>query len=443
MLHPLSHAFTVKFNEEFFVMSECPTGADPKTCGVDPKSCPGCDPAHHAEQKTKEEQELLRSLKQIRHKLVVMSGKGGVGKSSVAVGLALALARRGHRVGLMDVDLHGPNVLRMLGLKEPLDLMHAQFPLPPDLFDHLRVVSIEMLMRNREMAVIWRGPLKHQLIRQFLTEVQWDSLDYLVVDCPPGTGDEPMSVAQNIPDAKALIVTTPQEISLADVRKSINFCQKINMDLLGIVENMSGYRCPHCGQDLPLFKKGGGAKTAQAAKVPFLGALPFDPEMVEAADQGKLLEMNEADSPFFQALRPIVDYLLKVLPLTPVSTREPGVWKFAVPVDDGKLSDKFGHAAHFAILRVKDGTVEKELLPTPPHQPGGIPQWLEEQGVTHVIAGSLGEKAQKLLTHKGIEVIAGAPAEAPEALVEKYLNKTLTTTESAVHPGGCSQCSTA
>jgi ATP-binding protein involved in chromosome partitioning len=425
-------------------MTECPSGADPKTCGVDPKSCQGCDPAHHEEQKTEEERVLQRSLKQIRHKLVVMSGKGGVGKSSVAVALAVALARRGHKVGLMDVDLHGPNVLRMLGLKDPLDLLHAQFPLPPDLFDHLRVVSIEMLMKNREMAVIWRGPLKHQLIRQFLTEVQWDSLDYLVVDCPPGTGDEPMSVAQTIPDAKAVIVTTPQEISLADVRKSINFCQKINMDILGIVENMSGYHCPHCGHDLPLFKSGGGAKTAQAAKVPFLGALPFDPQVVEAADQGTLLDVKETESAFFKALRPIVDYLLETLPLTPLATREPGVLKFALPVDDGKLSDKFGQAAQFAIFTVQDGTMgPKELLPTPPHQPGGIPEWLDDLKVTHVIAGTLGEKAQKLLTHKGIQVIAGAPLEAPEELVAKYLQKTLTTNPGATHAGGCSQCSTA
>jgi len=424
-------------------MTECPSGADPKTCGADPKACAGCDPAHHDEAKTQEEQELQRSLKQIRHKLVVMSGKGGVGKSSVAVALAVALARRGHRVGLMDVDLHGPNVLRMLGLKDPLDLMHAQFPLPPDLFNNLRVVSIEMLMKDREMAVIWRGPLKHQLIRQFLTEVQWDELDYLVVDCPPGTGDEPMSVAQTIPDAKAVIVTTPQEISLADVRKSINFCQKINLEILGIVENMSGYHCPHCGHDLPLFKSGGGAKTAQAAKVPFLGALPFDPQVVEASDQGQLLEVKETESAFFKALRPIVDYLLKTLPLTPVATREPGVLKFALPVDDGKLSDKFGQAARFAIFTVKDGVMgAKELVPTPPHQPGGIPEWLDDLKVTHVIAGTLGEKAQKLLTHKGMEVIAGAPLEAPETLVEKYLNKTLSTSL-AVHPGGCSQCSTA
>jgi predicted Fe-Mo cluster-binding NifX family protein len=321
--------------------------------------------------------------------------------------------------------------------------LHAQFPLPPDLFNNLRVVSIEMLMKDREMAVIWRGPLKHQLIRQFLTEVQWDELDYLVVDCPPGTGDEPMSVAQTIPDAKAVIVTTPQEISLADVRKSINFCQKINLTILGIVENMSGYHCPHCGHDLPLFKSGGGAKTAQAAKVPFLGALPFDPQLVEAADQGQLLEVKETESAFFKALRPIVDYLLKTLPLTPVATREPGVLKFALPVDDGKLSDKFGHAAKFAIFTVKDGVMgAKELIPTPPHQPGGIPEWLDDLKVTHVIAGTLGEKAQKLLIHKGMEVIAGAPLEAPETLVEKYLNKTLSTSP-GVHPGGCSQCSTA
>ena len=147
--------------------------------------------------------------------------------------------------------------------------------------------------------------------------MQWGDLDYLVVDSPPGTGDEPMSVAQTIPDAQAIIVTTPQEISLADVRKSLNFCEKINMKVVGIVENMSGYACPHCGKDLPLFKRGGGEKTAHAAKVPFLGALPFDPAVVEAADQGQLLDVKEADSPFFQALKPIVDHLLETLPANP------------------------------------------------------------------------------------------------------------------------------
>ena len=411
-------------------MSDCPSGADPKTCGADPNSCPGCSPGN--QEVDPMEQEIARTRKQIRHKILVMSGKGGVGKSSVAVSLALSLARRGHKVGLMDVDLHGPNVLRMLGLTEPLDLMHAQFNLPPDLFDNLRVISIEMLMKNREQAVIWRGPLKHQLIQQFMSEVQWGPLDYLVIDAPPGTGDEPMSVAQTIPEAKALIVTTPQEISLADVRKSINFCQKINMDILGLVENMSGYSCPHCGETIPLFKTGGAAKTAQTAKVPFLGALPFDPKVVEAADQGQLILVPEGESSFLQAMRPIIDYLVETLSPT-ASRREPGVLKFALPLDDGKLASKFSQAQQFALFTVKEGAiVEKETIPTPPHEPGGIPEILDDLGVTHVIALGLGEKAQGLIQHKGIEVIPGNPQETPENLVTNYLKD---------HPAPACQCS--
>jgi predicted Fe-Mo cluster-binding NifX family protein len=164
--------------------------------------------------------------------------------------------------------------------------------------------------------------------------------------------------------------------------------------------------------------------------------------VVEAADQGRLLDIQEADSPFLQAMKPIVDYILETLPATPLVTREPGVLKFALPVEDGKLSDKFGHASHFAFFTVKDGAVgPKELIPSPGHEPGGIPEWLDDQGVTHVIAGSLGEKAQALLTKKGMEVIAGAPLEAPEALVEKYLKQTLATSPRE-HPGGGGQCST-
>jgi Mrp family chromosome partitioning ATPase/predicted Fe-Mo cluster-binding NifX family protein len=402
-------------------MEKCPSSAGPQTCGADPKSCAGCDPAQMAEEKQKEEVTLTRALKQIRHKILVMSGKGGVGKSSVAVSLALSLARRGYKVGLMDVDLHGPNVLRMLGLKQPFDLMHAQFQLPPDLFENLKVISIEVLMRDREMAVIWRGPLKHQMIRQFLTEVQWGSLDYLVIDAPPGTGDEPMSVAQTIPDAQAVIVTTPQEISLADVRKSLNFCRKINLNVLGIVENMSGYFCPHCGKELPLFRKGGGAKTAQAAKVPFLGSLPFDPQVVEAADQGQLMELKEQDSPFFQGLAPIVKYIAETLPPGAKKEREPGLMKFAVPVEDGKMAAKLADAKHFAIFTVKDGAIADTQIKLPPsHGFGGFPEWLDDLEVTHLIAADLSDKAQELLKRKDIQVLPGEPRKAPEVLVAKY-----------------------
>ena len=204
---------------------------------------------------------IARSLSRIGHKLLVMSGKGGVGKSSLAVNLATALSLKGYRVGLMDVDLHGPSIARMLGLDGLASVRpeeEAIHPLKVD--DHLKVISIEALMPDKDSAVIWRGPLKISVIRQFVSDVVWGDLDFLVIDSPPGTGDEPLTVAQTIPDALAVIVTTPQDISLADVRKSINFCRQVNMNILGLVENMSGYTCPHCGQETALFKKGGRGK---------------------------------------------------------------------------------------------------------------------------------------------------------------------------------------
>jgi len=384
----------------------------------DPKACSTCNVAQE-QQQTEEEKALCRTLAQIRHKILVMSGKGGVGKSSVAVALALGLARAGHKVGMMDVDIHGPNVLRMLGLKEPFDLASAQFLMPPEIFHNLKVISIEAVMRDREIAVIWRGPLKHQLIRQFLTEVQWGFLDYLIIDAPPGTGDEPMSVAQTIPEAKAVIITTPQEISLADVRKSINFCQKINLDILGLVENMSGYHCPHCGKDLPLFRQGGGEKTAQAFNIPFLGSLPFDPQVVEAADQGQLVELTEENSPFFEGLRPVVKYVAKVLP--PQPAREPGELRFAVPLDNGKVAAAPTKAAEIALLTVKDGAItKKEIMPRPDLDPANFMFWLENLGVSH-LAGDLGEAAIGLLKRKGIDVVTPSLDQTPEQVVEAYV----------------------
>jgi ATP-binding protein involved in chromosome partitioning len=392
-------------------MGKCEHEGDPKACG-------SCDVAKE-QQKSEEDMAICRTLAQIRHKILVMSGKGGVGKSSVAVSLALSLARAGHKVGLMDVDIHGPNVMRMLGLEKPFDLASAQFQMPPELFHNLKVMSIEAVMRDREIAVIWRGPLKHQLIRQFLTEIQWGFLDYLVIDAPPGTGDEPMSVAQTIPEAKAVIITTPQEISLADVRKSIDFCKKINLGILGLVENMSGYHCPHCGKDLPLFRKGGGEKTAQAAKIPFLGSLPFDPQVVEAADDGKLSDLKEDKSPFFEALRPMVNYLVKVLP--PKPAREPGELRIAIPVDDGKVAATPTKAGQFALFTVKDGAIiSQETLPAPDLDPVNFPVWLENLGVSH-LAGDLNEAAKGLLQRKGIEVIAPAPGQTPEEVVQGYI----------------------
>jgi len=246
-------------------------------------------------------------LEQIRHKLLVMSGKGGVGKSTVAIYLALGLARRGCKVGLLDVDLHGPDIARMLGLKGRLHMGPEGGIQPQSARDNLKVVSIEGLLADRDAPVIWRGPMKHKAIRQFLGEVDWGRLDYLIIDSPPGTGDEPMSVAQVVADARAVIVTTPQEIALADVRKAINFCRHVNLAVLGLVENMSGLICPHCGGEIHLFRQGGGRRTAAAKGIPFLGSLPFDLRVMEGGDLGLPLSESPESSSFSQALTALLD----------------------------------------------------------------------------------------------------------------------------------------
>jgi ATP-binding protein involved in chromosome partitioning len=243
------------------------------------------------------DEQARRSLTRIKNKIIVMSGKGGVGKSSVSVNLAIALAGKGSTVGLMDVDVHGPDIPRMLGLRGMLTA-NANRKLDPMRYsDNLSAVSIESLMPNKDDAIIWRGPVKHGAIRQFIGEVEWGDLDYLIIDSPPGTGDEPLTVAQLIKDARAIIVTTPQEVALADVRKSINFCRTVKMEILGLVENMSSYTCPHCGESVDIFGSGGGERTAALAGLKLLGRIPFDPNIVKCGDAGVSYQEQYADAP--------------------------------------------------------------------------------------------------------------------------------------------------
>jgi len=217
----------------------------------------------------------------------VMSGKGGVGKTTVAVNLAFSLAMAGNKVGLLDVDINGPNVPKMLGIEdEKLGGMDGSIN-PVDVSKNLKVVSMAFLLQDTDTPVIWRGPMKIQVIRQFLGEVEWGELDYLLIDLPPGTGDEPLSIAQLISGGSgAIIVTTPQDVALLDSRKSVNFARALRMPVIGILENMSGFSCPHCNKEIDLFKTGGGKRAAMDMGVPFLGSVPIDPNIVLTGDGG-------------------------------------------------------------------------------------------------------------------------------------------------------------
>lgn len=273
---------------------------------------------------SKEEIDALRedlmlsdALTRIENTLMVLSGKGGVGKSTIAVNLAASLAAHDREVGLLDIDLHGPSVptlLRLEGTGAPGSSEHGLVPVKYS--DRLKVMSVEFIAGEQAgEALIWRGPMKHRLIRQFIAEVDWGHLDFLIVDAPPGTGDEPLSICQMAPPrSQAIIVTTPQELALKDVKKSIAFCKVLGMPVLGIIENMSGFVCPDCGAQHMLFKTGGGEQLAAVTGHRFLGRIPVDPRLVIASDAGKPFVLEYPDSPATRAFDAITEPILQLTP---------------------------------------------------------------------------------------------------------------------------------
>jgi Mrp family chromosome partitioning ATPase len=245
----------------------------------------GC--AHQEVDPRRQKDELEVRMQLIRHKLLVLSGKGGVGKSTVAVNLAAALADAGRRVGLLDVDLHGPSVPGLLGIDYVPQPAPAGGVAPARFSENLSVMSIQFFLPQEDAAVIWRGPRKYSAIREMLSEVDWGHLDCLVVDAPPGTGDEALALVELLGSgAGAVIVSTPQRVAVNDVRKALGFCTVLDLPVFGVIENMSGFVCPHCGETTDVFLSGGAEAMAVDARVPFLGRIPLDPAFVHAAERG-------------------------------------------------------------------------------------------------------------------------------------------------------------
>jgi ATP-binding protein involved in chromosome partitioning len=248
----------------------------------------------------------------VKHVILVLSGKGGVGKSTVSTNLASALAAHGRQVGLLDLDIHGPNIPKMLGIEDQRPAVLENAMEPVHVTGKLAVMSMAFLLPDTSSPVIWRGPMKMAVIQQFLSEVNWGPLDYLIVDLPPGTGDEALSIVQLAPNVQgAVIVTTPQDIAVLDAVKAVKFIEKLELPVIGIIENMSGMVCPHCGDTVDLFGRGGGEKAARELGVPFLGAIPLDPAMVKAGDEGRPYVLRHADTPTWKAVDAVMEKLVK------------------------------------------------------------------------------------------------------------------------------------
>jgi len=267
-------------------------------------------------QEERESEKSQEGFSKIKRKILVLSGKGGVGKSTVSTNLAVGLSLKNYKVGLLDIDLHGPNIPNMLGLKGALPHITPEGIYPVRYSENLEVMSIGFFAKDED-AIIWRGPLKHKAIQQFLTDTIWGKLDFLIADCPPGTGDEILSiyhVLQNVDGA--IIVATPQNVALADVKRSIRFCKETKIPILGIIENMSGFICPVCKTQFNIFKSNGAKDLAEKYKIPFLGKIPIDPNFVEAGDEGKpyikYFAESEASKIFTQIIENLEKQLIKL-----------------------------------------------------------------------------------------------------------------------------------
>ncbi|MBW2227943.1 MAG: P-loop NTPase [Deltaproteobacteria bacterium] len=358
------------------------------------------------------------SLSLIQHKYIVTSNKRGIGKTSLAANLAVALSKRKVKVGLIDLDLHGTNICNMLGLQGIYETdVNKQF-VPESYSDYLKVMSIESIMKDVDQSVIWRGDLKTHVIRQFIADINWGDLDYLIVDSISGAGDEPLAVAQAIQDARVIFVSTSEKEYLPHARKQvrelINLYENAQNSILGFVENMCGLFCKNCD------KTGEGVfKEAIIFNVSYLGRIPNDPQMPYCTAAGQSYLEKYPNSEAARGYELIVDKIIE-----DSRSKRSVIIKIAIPISEGRLFPSFGKATEFAIFHIQNQEIiKKEILHPPPHGPDVLPNWLHDLGVSVIIAGNMGPKAMENFRAKGTTVITGSSSASPDELVQQHLSR--------------------
>ncbi len=348
----------------------------------------------------------------IQHKYIVTSNKRGVGKTSLAANLAVALSRRKVKVGLIDLDLHGTNISNMLGLQGVYETDSDNQFVPESYSDYLKVICIKSILKDVNQTVIWRGDLKSHVIRQFIADVNWGDLDYLIIDSISGTGDEPLAAANAIQGAKVIFVSTPERECLSQVRELIDLYENAQIPILGVIENMSGLWCEKCD------KTGEATFTeANIMDLSYLGRIPIDPRMPDCHAAGQSYLEKYPNSKAAHGYGSIVDIIIEDSRL-----QKSVIKKIAVPIAGDRLFPYFGQATEFGIFHIQNQQIiKKEILHPPSHGPDVFPDWLHDLGVSVIIAGNMGSKAMKHFEAKDTIVITGSSGTSPDELVQQYL----------------------
>jgi len=358
------------------------------------------------------------SMSLIQHKYIVTSNKRGVGKTSFAANLAVALSKRKVKVGMIDLDLHGTNISNMLGLQGIYETdVNKQF-VPESYSDYLKVISIESIMKDVDQSVIWRKGLKSHVIHQFIADINWGDLDYLIIVSISGTGDEPLAVARAFHDAKVIFLSAPEKEYLpsarTQIRELINLYENAQNSILGFVENMSGLFCKNCGKTSE-----GMFRESIIMNIEYLGRIPIDPQMPYCTAAGKSYLEKYPNSEPAHGYELLVDKIIE-----DSRSQKSVITKIAIPISEGQLCPSFGKATEFAVFHIQNQQIiKKEILHPPSHAPDVFPDWLHDLGVSVIIAGKMGSKAMEDFEAKGTTVITGSSSTSPDELVQQHLSR--------------------